>query len=103
MHRGACVIIRGIIAAVIGRAIIHVMRRINGGIDNRRGTINRHNDIISAVDIRIANNLNLFIVHHDGRHILKFTLAQCGLDDNYVNIFFKGFHYTQIINESIIV
>lgn len=77
-------------------------------VDNRSININRLNDIVLTIDIRIANHLyrsGLFAVflYIDGSHILENIFRQYGLYQYHMGAILLDLDYTQVINRTVAV
>lgn len=68
------------------------------GINYRSCNVNRFDNVISAINIRVADNLDTyafgggFLVHDNRCYILVQIFCQNGLHDNYVHVAFHGFY-----------
>jgi len=97
-----------IVAPVVWRIPSVVSRSPEPGEYRRHVNVNRFDDVVRAVDVRITNYLYIIsavasALNYDGSHILKHIVTNYCLKHYKVRVSFGSFDYTKIIHLSVAV
>lgn len=106
--RGIKGIVRRVIAPVVGRMPSHPRRSPEPVVDDGAVEIDRLNDVVLAVQVRVAYHLDgncsvLLALHIDGSHVLIDILCQHRLQYNQAVLALAHFDDAQIIHVSVTV